>query len=149
MRRYIESDRFKTRFPGAYAKWAKAEELLWATDAQNQATAVGHHCREAVQDFATALIEQHKPPTYDPNPQSPTPRLKAVIEHRRPVLGNRVGNFLAALTVYWSTVVDLCNRQEHGAQKEGERLARDDARRVVFQTLVVMVEVDHALSRKA
>lgn len=147
MRRYIESSGFKARFSAAYAKWAAAESLLWRSDVTpEQMTDVGHHCREAMQDFAAALIQFHQPPAYDPNPASATARLKAVIEHRRPALGKKVTDLLATLTAYWSAVFDLCNRQEHGAQKEGGRLGIDDARRVVFQTLNVMMEVDRALT---
>jgi hypothetical protein len=36
-------------------------------------------------------------------------------------------------------------RQEHGGQKEGRPLTWEDARRVVFQTLIVMYEIDRAL----
>jgi hypothetical protein len=43
---------------------------------------------------------------------------------------------------YWETVVDLTNRQEHGRD-----LTADDSRAVVFQTMLVMREVDLALSR--
>lgn len=46
---------------------------------------------------------------------------------------------------YWGAVADLTQRQEHGVQKEGEQLVWEDARRVVFQTLLVMFEVDKAL----
>jgi hypothetical protein len=37
-------------------------------------------------------------------------------------------------------------RQEHGAQKEGRPLVWEDGRRVVFQTAIVMFELDRALS---
>ncbi len=36
-------------------------------------------------------------------------------------------------------------RQEHGAQKESETLQWEDARRVVFQTAMVMFELDRTL----
>jgi hypothetical protein len=46
---------------------------------------------------------------------------------------------------YWGTVSDLVQRQEHGAQKQGAELTWEDARRVVFQTAIVMYEVSRAL----
>lgn len=52
---------------------------------------------------------------------------------------------LDALVVYWGTVSDLIQRQEHGAQKEGEALRWEDGRRVVFQTAVVMFEIAHTV----
>jgi hypothetical protein len=39
----------------------------------------------------------------------------------------------------------LVQRQEHGAQKEVTPLTWEDARRVVFQTCVVMYEINRAL----
>jgi hypothetical protein len=49
------------------------------------------------------------------------------------------------LLAYFGTVSDLIQRQEHGAQKEGEGLMWEDARRVVFQTALVMFELDRVL----
>ncbi len=54
-------------------------------------------------------------------------------------------DFLEALIGYWGTVSDLIQRQVHGAQREVERLGIEDGRRVVYQTLNVMYEVDRAL----
>ena len=41
---------------------------------------------------------------------------------------------------------DLVQRQEHGAQKEGEDLTYEDARRVLLHTAMVMDECDRILS---
>jgi hypothetical protein len=57
-------------------------------------------------------------------------------------LSRTVRRSLEALLDYWETVVDLTNRQEHG-----RGLTADDSRAVVFQTMLVMREVDLALSR--
>jgi hypothetical protein len=56
--------------------------------------------------------------------------------------------FLEALVAYWGTVNDLIERQEHGAKREGEQLGVEDARRVVFQLLIVMNEIDRALAKR-
>jgi hypothetical protein len=56
-----------------------------------------------------------------------------------------VATLLAGLTDYWEALVDLVERQVHGAQKEGQALTWEDARRIVFQTMAVMYEVDRAL----
>lgn len=53
---------------------------------------------------------------------------------------------LDALVVYWGTVHDLAARQEHGAAK-AVPLVAEDARRVVFQTAIVMFELDRAFVR--
>lgn len=146
MRRHIDADAFKARHPAAYAKWEKAEELLWAADAQSQLTAIGHHCREAVQDFASVLVAQYKPPNCPADPTSTVARVRAVLNVRRTSLPSTVHPFLDALLTYCGTVLDLHQRQEHGAQREGRPLTWEDGRRVVFQTLLVMYELDRALS---
>lgn len=64
-----------------------------------------------------------------------------------PKLGTTEEPFLEAVVAYWGTVADLIERQEHGAQKEGEALTWEDARRIVFHTAIVMFEVDRSLSR--
>jgi len=56
-----------------------------------------------------------------------------------------VSAFLDALLVYWGTACDLVQRQEHGSQREGAPLTWEDARRVVFQTMLVMYEVGRAV----
>jgi hypothetical protein len=149
MRRLMDGKSFQSSFSAAYAKWAKAEELLWGADAQSQLTAIGHHCREAAQDFATALVSQHQPPDCPADPTSTVARLRAVLNLRRRSLPSTVHPFLDALLTYWGTVMDLHQRQEHGAQREGQPLTWEDGRRVVFQTLLVMYELDRALNPKA
>jgi hypothetical protein len=58
----------------------------------------------------------------------------------------KVGAFASALLHYWGTLIDLVSRQEHRASTEAAELNFEDARRVVFQTLVVMFEIDRALN---
>ena len=62
-------------------------------------------------------------------------------------MGTTVKPFIDALIVYWGTLDDLVQRQEHGAQKEGEALSWEDARRLVFQTINVMVELRRTLPK--
>ena len=72
-------------------------------------------------------------------------RLRAVIDAHRGGLGEARSQLLDALIVYWGEVIDLLQRQEHGGQNEGEPLAWEDGRRAVFQTAVVMYEIDRTL----
>ena len=46
---------------------------------------------------------------------------------------------------YWHGVSNLAQRQEHAASRDRAPLSEDDARRVIFQTLNVMVEIDREL----
>lgn len=142
-RRLVEAAGFRQRHPTAYDRWAKAERKLWEAETSDQLTDIGHACREAIQLFVTDLVMEHRPEQADPDPQKTVARLKAVMAKA----GTRttVNAFSEALLAYFGTVGDLIQRQEHGAQREGEPLAWEDARRVVFQTLLVMFELDRTL----
>ncbi len=147
IRQYINADQFQKKYPAAYQKWAEAEALLWSSDPEKQLTTIGHLCREAVQEFATFLVEQHKPPNVDQNKARTVARVKAVLNLKKQQAGDTVHDFLDALLDYWRALDGLIQRQEHDAKKEGEQLVWEDGRRVVFQTAVVMFEIDHSLSR--
>jgi hypothetical protein len=143
--RYLDTSGFEKRHPEAYAKWYQAQELIWSSDSQKQHTAIGHHCREAMQFFATSLVDTYKPETVDSDITKTRNRLKAVIEQAKPGMSDKIAIFLDSLASYWNALIDLSMRQEHGAQKEGEVLTWEDSRRLVFHTAIVMVEVDRAL----
>ena len=59
--------------------------------------------------------------------------------------GDLTSEWLDALIRYWGTVSDLVQRQVHDATREGASLTVEDSRRVVFQTAMVMYEVDRAV----
>jgi hypothetical protein len=143
---YLNADDFHNRHQAAYQKWTEAESMLWGSDSKQQLTTIGHLCREAVQEFATALVERHHPPEVDENKAHTRNRLKAVLAQQADWLGETERPFLDALIDYWEAFEKLIQRQEHGGQKEGEALVWEDGRRVVFQTAVVMYEIDRALS---
>jgi hypothetical protein len=100
-----------------------------------------------MQVFATTLVERFRPPNVDQDKQHDRARLKAVLVHHREQIGETEGEFLDALNAYWGALSTLVQRQEHGAQREKETLVWEDGRRVVFQTAVVMYEVDQSLTR--
>lgn len=43
--KYLESARFQSAYPAAYAKWAEAANMLWASDSERQLTTIGHLAR--------------------------------------------------------------------------------------------------------
>ena len=143
---YIESDNFKRKYPKAYQKWIEAETMLWATDSEKQSTTIGHLCREAVQEFADVLFTNYKSPEIDENKANVINRMRIVLDLQKRSLGETEKPFLDALLNYWGTIHDLIQRQEHGSQREKAILIWEDSRRVIFQTLIVMYEVDKALS---
>jgi hypothetical protein len=147
MTHYLEADVIQKRYPRAYRKWAEATEKLSSSDSEEQLNTVGHLCREAIQEFATALVERHKPSEVDKKKAHDVNKIQAVLDQNAARLGTRVSDFLEALLKYWRTVSALVQRQVHGSQKEDRPLVLEDGRRVVFQTAVVMYEVDRALER--
>ena len=144
---YLLSEDFRSRYPVVYEKWAQAEVALWGEDSASQLTTIGHLCREALQEFTGVIVERVKPPKVNSEKTMTVARMRAVLDHVAGQLGTTEKPFLDALLAYWGTLGDLVQRQEHGAQREGKPLEWEDARRVVFQTVVVIFEIDHAISR--
>jgi hypothetical protein len=143
---HISSHAFAARYRDASDRWRGAEALLWDDDSVKNLTDIGHRCREALQLFATRLIELHGVTGVESDPAKTVNRLRACIAARKPNLSTTVVGLLDALVGYWGSVSDLVQRQEHGAGKEGEELSWEDGRRVVLYTALVMHECDRALS---
>jgi hypothetical protein len=136
----IASEGFREAYPATFEAWADAERLLWVDDANAQLTTVGHKVREAMQAFATAMVNEHQPPDVDSDPAHARKRLGAVIAAVRPQLGDARRLALEALGDLWEATDALVQRQEHGAQKEREAVTWTDARRLVWLTMFLMVE---------
>ena len=149
LRELFTTEGFPQRYPTAYQKWTEAETALWKSDSEQYLTIIGHLCREAMQHFITGLVTRYRPPDVNPDPDKTRDRLGAVLTVAKPALSDSVSGFLDELWNYWYAVERLYQRQEHGAQKGNEPLGWDDARRVVFHTLMTMVEIDNALQRSA
>src|SRR6266498_2087321 len=91
--RYLDSDAFQRSYPEAHRKWADAAERLSRSDSQQQWTMIGHLCREAMQAFATELVEQHKPPAVTPDKAKDVARIRAVLDQRKSMLRTTVVMF--------------------------------------------------------
>lgn len=143
--RFLAADEFRRDHLAALGKWQQATKLLWAADSHEQLTTIGHLCRECLQEFAQSLAIKHGVDVTEVEPTKTVARIKAVLATRAKASRSAESAFLDALTAYWGSLSDLVQRQEHGALKEGTPLSWEDARRVVFQTCIVMYEVDRAL----
>lgn len=142
VRRLLDDEAFRRRYPTAYARWCDAADKLWSAEGGRALTTIGHECREAMQAFATEALALYAPPgPVEQDPALVKKRLGAVIVMMRPQLGERRRTFLERLGDYEEALLDVIQRQEHGAQKDGEALTWSDARRVVFHTMSVMVEL--------
>jgi hypothetical protein len=147
IRRLLDSESFRSEYGEAYRRWREAADELWDADSDLRFTDIGHKCREALQLFATALL-QRTGISHEEAPSDPTKtvdRIRTAIRHQRRSPTDARSAVLDAQLVYWGTVSDLVQRQEHGALKEGEPLVWEDARRVVFQTAIVMYELARTL----
>lgn len=142
---FISSAEFRGLHAAAFAQWEQAATLLWAADSRQQLTTIGHLCREALQEFAASLAGKNRVDVSGIDPTKTVARLKAVVATCSTKAGATASAFLSELISYWGAVSDLVQRQEHGAQREGEPLVWADARRVVFQTCVVMFEVSRGV----
>jgi hypothetical protein len=136
----IGSDGFARAFPGAYEPWRDAERLLWRDDATAQLTTIGHKVRESAQAFATELVESHRPSKVETNVALVEKRLGAVIAMHRTELSESKRQTLESLGDLWEATNKLVQRQAHGGQKEGEPVTWDDARRIVYLTMFLMIE---------
>lgn len=149
VRHYLDADRFQREYAPAYVRWIEAENMLWSPDAETHLTDIGHRCREAFQEFGTVLVNQYPPPNVDMNKAHARARISAVLKERSEAVDEATAKFLEAMLGYLASVDVLNQRQEHGSQKEGTPLTWEDARRLVFQTMIVMHEVDRALQKRA
>ena len=139
----IASAEFASRYPGAFKPWAVAERRLWEDDAGENLTAIGLNVREAMQAFATAMVNAHLPPGVDQDPAHVKSRLGAVIAMQRSKLGDSRREVLEALGNLWEKTDRRGQRQAPGAQKAGELVTHSDARCIVWLTMFCMVEFDH------
>jgi hypothetical protein len=146
VRSYLDADAFREAYPEAYQLWTEAENGLWGADTLAQFTSIGHKCREAMQNFAAALVLNNPPSVVDPNPAHTVARVRAVVTEALP--SSKLRDFVDALITYWGVTSDLVQRQEHGGQKEGQPLDWEDTRRVVFHTVIVMFEIARAVSQR-
>jgi hypothetical protein len=139
-RTLIASDLFRQAFPAAFEPWADAERLLRSDDCEAQLSTIGHKVREATQHFATAAIARYGADDPDPDVKLVKKRLGAVVAHNLPYLSPAKRKVLESLGDLWEGTVDLIQRQEHSAQKEGEPVNYHDGRRVVMLTMFLMTE---------
>lgn len=139
--RYLDEVSFRVRHPSAYERWQSALDLFEAHP-QRHTTRIGHDCREALLAFADAGLEMCG---VDPMPGAGTvQKLRVLIDHCG-IASHAVLAQGKALVAYWGTVSDLAQRQEHAASRNGEPLTSEDARRLIFHTMLVMFEVDRLL----
>lgn len=138
---YLSSDKFAARFPLAWDKWSKAFELQYETEADTSISQIGHLCREAVQEFAEALIAELRNADAPAGKQETVKRMKWLFEQMRGRYPEVRIELLDALIVYWGVIQDMVARQEHSGHKEGKPVTLEESRCLLFQTMNVMYEI--------
>jgi hypothetical protein len=138
-KRYLATDGFGQRHPRAYACWKKADDLLWAADAKDRQSEIGHNCRDAVVAFATGLVERFQPEGVEEDPAKFLDRMRAVFES-----SSTSKDLGRALGAFWQYLAPLIMRQVHKERQQGG-LTVEDGKRVVFLSLMAMVEADRLL----
>jgi hypothetical protein len=71
--------------------------MLWSAESAATFTTIGHKAREAMQAFATELVDQHRPPAVESDPARTLDRVSAVIAMHRPTLGEAQSDLLDAV----------------------------------------------------
>ncbi len=141
--RYLDEESFRENYLEAYGKWRLALDLF-AVDPAQHANAVGNACRDAMLAFADESLTKCRIQT--PAKSGTVDKLRILIKQK--TTSSRVSAHGEALVTYWGTVSDLANRQAHGAAREKETLHAEDARRLIFHTMLVMFEVDRLIANK-
>jgi hypothetical protein len=138
---FIELETFKSKYGNAYKKWKEAETLLWKADNNELYSAIGHLCREAVQEFLDKLIIDNNLQNEFSDKTKTKNRLEGILQKNRDQLGKTLPGFYTSLLSYWNALVDLIQRQEHSGLNEGEEISFNDAKRIVFQTAVLFYDI--------
>jgi Phage integrase family len=135
--RYLDEDFFRAAHPDAYVRWRVALDLYAAHPARH-ATAIGQACRDALAQYADSALAGRR--IKSPVRSGTVDKLRALIKAAVPT--GRISDHAEALIAYWGAVSDLAQRQAHGAMREKETLRAEDARRLIFHTMLVMFEVE-------
>jgi hypothetical protein len=101
--RYLDEPSFKARYPSAYQRWQKAANLLWSQSSVEELSPIGHKTREAVQEFATTVVElAGLEDAVDKDPAHTVARIRSVLNANRDHLESARHQLLDALVGYWA-----------------------------------------------
>lgn len=145
--RYLDFDDFRKRYPVAYSKIKDAENMLWSADMKKQYSLIGLRCREAMQEFSDQLYSHVFGEPFAGPKDKTVDKVRAVIESKRGEAGRTVQKFLESLLPFWGTVSDLVQQNVHANEKNGKPINMEDSRRIVFQSMNIMMELHRTFKK--
>lgn len=134
MEQYLTDEDFQLRFPDAFEYWESALDQFVAHPTRH-ADRIGHDCRAAMAVFIDAAMAKHGLKATG----GTVTKLRELIKHAGPS-SDAIRGQLEALVAFWGATSDLAQRQEHEAQRENESLSAADSQRLIFYTMLVMLE---------
>jgi hypothetical protein len=139
---YLDERRFRAEYPRAYERWLVAV-TLFEENAELHADRIGDECRKALAEYANEVVRAFG---LDVRPGSGTHEKLRTALRSRTASATATG-VAAALVRYWKETSGAAQGLAHAASRRPDQrqLGYEDARRVVFNTLFVMNETDHAL----
>jgi hypothetical protein len=137
----VDEADLESRYRQAFETW-EAAVGKFGLNPVHEARRIGEDCRAAMDSFANAALRRHGVDV--PSDAGTVTKLRALLDAAGSD-SETVSAHHGALVNYWGTVSDLDQRQAHEAKREKEKLTREDARRAILYTLLVMVEVDRVL----
>jgi hypothetical protein len=141
LEQYFDDESFQIRFPVAFEHWESALDQFTVHPTRH-ADRIGHDCRAAMFSFIDAALARHQIDSSVGD--GLVTKFRELITQAGPS-SEAVSAHLRALADYWRAISGLANRQEHAAQREGEALGAPDSQRLIFYTMLVMLEIDRAL----
>lgn len=138
---YVSTESFQSRYPDCYDRWEAALDLQRAHPETNSRR-IGLDCREAIQLFVDEAAALHG--LQLPNEGDVAADLRALLRAFTQD-SEDLSRHSQALIAYWSAMYRLAHRQVHSDDRGAGELRPVDADRLIFHTLVVMLEIDRTL----
>ena len=141
IRRFLDAEDFQRRYPQATDRWNETVTRLWASDEQTEWIMIARLCREAMNAFAVEFASRFRPVSDEQagQPAEAIATINDILEEQGARLDPADRALLEVLGAYWRVVTTLADQQAGDA---GGSVTWESTRRIVFQTGVMMFELD-------
>lgn len=131
------TDETRQRYPDCIKLLEDAASLFWSDNRDSNLSTIGHKCREALQEFSSALYQEICPNNEALPKEKTRSKLRAVIEKIKPEIGDSNHDLTDALLSLWNAVDNLAQKVEHTNQ-----LSAGDVERLLLYSHLIMAELD-------